>query len=228
MTSRNFLHPLPTPAVFVLLAFVAFVNAAPPPILPVEPMKLLEALPDAPEGWKLTRSTAKTDISVLGNSVTTAVRSFTIPPVVEGGPEIRLTIKAMDSAAQTSTVQDFESRIRRSENGEGGGTPVVLSETISGIIKLRSDTQMRFEGMVGNRLVLQIDASPVDAREFEALLKLLNFSKLKIASARLPQMRSRSKTFQVRTVDELNPVANRSRVVTLYDPDEDAKSNSPE
>lgn len=188
---------------------------AEPVILPVSPQDLLAALPDAPENWKLVSSAASSEVMGGGEPVTVATRRYEItvedrsvePPVSK---IVSLKLVAMDVGSRSETVTDFKDQLMLAEKADADRRKLELGHGIAGTFRVTEDGRIKFNGLCGDRLALQIEASGCEANGFAALLKAVDFSNLAYLSRKLPSAKSSTGRFRMQMVDEINPRRNRS------------------
>ena len=201
-------------ALLFVLGLMPYAFAS-PVIIPVSPQVLLAALPEAPEKWKLVSSAAGSEVMGGGEPVTVATRRYEItiedrsvePPVSK---VVSLKLVAMDVGSRSETVSDFKEQILLAEKPDADRRKMDLGHGIAGTFRVNEDGRIKFNGICGDRLALQIEASGCEVKEFASLLKAADFSNLAYLARKLPSEKSSTGRFTMQMVDELNPKRNRS------------------
>ena len=215
-----------------ILACLALVVSLPlnlraePVLESLSPSDLLGILPKVPKEWKVTQSSGKKELSALDTPVASATRRYEIPRK-DGEDPCLFTIEVVDMAAREGMVDHLRERIDAQLRDKKEGAEACNIGDIHGIIRDRDERGFLFQGILGKRLIVKVEAMRVNRKEFRALLESLDWSTLIEASGRIPVRENRSQRFAVGVVDELNPGASRSTIVAIYEPPKEGLPAAP-
>lgn len=201
-------------------------------IIPIHPADLLKAMPKTPYNWKLQLSRGQNFISSSGIPVTQAIRRYEItiedgsvsPPV----PKIvKCNILLMDIGSKADNAEDFKSRLTRADNENASHKRLDADKSTRGVFNLTPSGGIQYDGICGNRFILEIEVSAVTEKEFVSLFKSADFSALSLLSSNLPERKSTSRIFTLHIADEMNPKLNRSYQGGTIDPEEKSRNIAP-
>jgi|GEM_PF-730673 len=209
-------------------------SANPPPVIePIHPAILLRAMPKAPAGWKCLASSARNELSGSGIPVTQATRRYEIviedkavnPPVTK---TVTCNILVMDIGSKSDTAEDFKSRLLQAEKPDSKRKRLDPGAGTLGSYRVLDGEIIKFDGLCGDRLLIQIEVIGADEKEFEALMKSADFSALATLPRDLPSKETTNSRFTLHIVDEMNPKNSRSYQVGTTDFESESRSSMPE
>jgi hypothetical protein len=217
---------IPILACLAAMIFLPLNLCAAPVLESLSPSDLLGMLPKVPKEWKVVQSSGKKELSALDTPVASATRRYEIPRK-EGEDPSLFAIEVVDMAARGGMIDHLRERIDAQLRDKKEGTEGCDIKDIHGIIRDQGDQGLLFQGVLGKRLIVKVEATRVNRNEFRALLESLDWSTLIEASGRIPVRENRSQRFAVGVVDELNPGASRSTTIAIYEPPKEGLPAAP-
>jgi len=208
-------------------------SANPSPVIePVHPAILLRAMPKPPVDWKCLVSVGRNELSGSGIPVTQATRRYEIviedkavnPPVTK---TVTCNILVMDIGSKSDTAEDFKSRLLQADKPDTRRKRLDPGAGTLGAYRVLDGGTIKFDGLCGDRLIIQIEVIGADEKEFGALMKSADFSALAILPKNLPNNETTKRMFTLHIVDELNPKNSRSYNVGMVDFEGESKSSPP-
>lgn len=200
---------------------------AEPVIEPITPDGLLALLPPHPEGWKLVSSHSDKSLSTMNTPQVSASRKYEVP-LDEEGATTTFSLDVVDMGSRSAMVEHLRENIESQIMEKKQGVEAFEAGPISGIIRQREEKDPGFQGTSGPRLIIRATAANVDVEIFKKLLGVLDWSNLALAANRLPSKNNESNRFVVGRVDEMNPAANRSTVMSVFELPADYVPPAPE
>jgi len=199
-------------------------------VTPIHPAVLLQAMPKTPTNWKCQFSRGQNLISGSGIPVTQAIRRYEItiedtsisPPV----PKIvQCKILLMDIGSKAEDAEDFKSRLMRPTSGTSVHKRLDADNKTLGVYNISNGGGIMFDGICGDRLILQMETLGASEMEFLVLFKSADFSALASLSGNLPETKTTSRIFNLHIADEFNPKLNRSYQAGTVDSEEESNRN---
>jgi hypothetical protein len=194
-------------------------------VTPIHPAALLQAMPKTLPNWKCKFSRGQNLISGSGIPVTQAIRRYEItiedtsvsPPVPK---TVQCQILLMDIGSKAEDAEDFKSRLMLPASGTSSHKRLDADEKTLGVYNISKSGSIMFDGICGDRLILEMEILGASEKEFLALFKSADFSALASLSGSLPEKKTTSRIFTLHIADELNPKLNRSYQAGTADSEE--------
>jgi len=202
-------------------------------IIPIHPGDLLKAMPKTPDNWKIQFSRGQNFITESGVPVSQAIRRYEItiedlsvsPPVSK---IVKCNILLMDVGSKAEDAKDFTSRLTRADNENASHKRLDADKGTRGVFNINPSGGIQYDGICGNRLILEIEVSGATEKEFVSLFQSADFSALSLLSSNLPDRKSTSRIFTLHIADEMNPKLNRSYQGGTIDPEAESNRTIPE
>lgn len=193
----------------------------PPPtvVLPALPQRLLQALPETPQGWKLLHSRGRSDLYGTTVPVSFAQRRFEIPRQDEAGnplPPGRLDLSLMDVGSLTEMTQSLRRRMEVLKEA-GSGKEISITSNSEANLSETAGGKVRFQAAVGDRLILHGTFRAMESEEAQAAMELLIFEKIESLNRILPKRSITSWTYPTQEFDELTGHRHES-TITIHRP----------
>jgi len=201
-------------------------------VTPIHPAALLQAMPKTPSNWKCQFSRGQNLISGSGIPVTQAIRRYeitiedtsVIPPVPK---TVQCQILLMDIGSKAENAEDFKSRLMLPSSGLSNHKRLDADEKTLGVYNISNGGSIFYNGICGDRLILEMEILGASEKEFLSLFKSADFSALASLSGNLPKKKATSGIFTLHIADEFNPKLNRSYQAGTVDSEEESRNIAP-
>ena len=198
-------------------------------VLSLPPADLINLLPPPPENWKLTTSSARSEITAHPALQTIATRDYVfVPPFTPNGeqtasdsaPIKKTQIVLIDSGFAPAVFFAFQKF--KSKSPGTAGTKKYLIEKMKVIETVRGNKRS-VSVAVSDRFLVAFITENQNEKETATWLKLLNLPALLSASQIAPKSEIPKDSLLVAAIDELQPETNQASLVPYLSKKEEAE-----